>query len=67
MPPEMRAMTIRPPNVSAKKSAGPNRIATFASAAENSMTPTTASVPPTNDPTATMVRVAPARPMRASL
>ena len=33
---------------------------------ENSMTPTTASVPPTNEPTATMVNVAPPRPFLAS-
>jgi hypothetical protein len=45
---------------------GPNRIATLASDEENSMTPTTASVLPTNEPTATMVNVDPARPFLAS-
>ena len=66
VPPEMRDITIRPPAVSAKNSAGPNRIARLASDDENSMTPTTASVPPTKEPTATMVSVAPARPFLAS-
>ena len=49
-----------------ENASGPNRIATLASNAENSMTPTTASVPPTKEPTATMVNVAPARPFLAS-
>jgi hypothetical protein len=66
VPPDMRDITINPPAVSAKNSAGPNRIATFESSDENSMTPITASVPPTKEPTATMVSVAPARPFLAS-
>jgi hypothetical protein len=52
--------------VSAKNSAGPNRIATLASREENIMTPITAIVPPIKEPTATMVSVAPARPFLAS-
>ena len=66
VPPEIRDITISPPAVSAKNSAGPNRIATLASSEENIMTPITARVPPTKEPTATMVSVAPARPFLAS-
>ena len=66
VPPEIRDITISPPAVSAKNSAGPNRIAILASYEENIMTPMTASVPPTKEPTATMVSVAPARPFLAS-
>ena len=62
VPPEMRENSNRPPAVSAKNSAGPNIRPNSASAGANSMTPMTDSTPPKNDPAATMVSTAPARP-----
>jgi hypothetical protein len=66
VPPEMRVSSSRPPAVMAKNSAGPNRMPNFASCGANSITPTTASTPPTNEPMATMKSTAPARPFFVS-
>ena len=61
-PPDRRERSRIPPRVIAKYSGGPNRMATSASQLAASMIPTTPTVPAKNDPTAAIVRAAPARP-----
>ena len=55
----------RPTSISAKNSGGPNLSASLVSGTASSTSPSVATMPPTNEPSAATVSAGPARPWRA--
>ena len=55
----------RPTSISAKNSGGPNLSASRVSGTASSTSPSVATMPPTNEPSAAIVSAGPARPWRA--